>query len=30
MITDKKHKELRAGMLCVIAFDIGAMVFLSY
>jgi len=29
MMTDKKHKELRAGMLGIIAFAIGAIVFLS-
>jgi hypothetical protein len=28
-MTDKKHKELRAGMLGIIAFAIGSMVFLS-
>jgi hypothetical protein len=28
-MSDKQHKELRAGMLCIIAFAIGAMVFLS-
>jgi|TARA_R110001583_G_scaffold47552_2_gene148890 hypothetical protein len=29
MMTDKQHKELRAGMLGIIAFAIGSMVFLS-
>ena len=28
-MTEKKHKELRAGMLGIIAFAIGSMVFLS-
>ena len=28
-MTDKKHKELRAGMLGIIAFAIGSMIFLS-
>ena len=28
-MTDKKHKELRAGMLGIIAFAIGSMVFFS-
>jgi hypothetical protein len=28
-MTDKKHKEVRAGMLGIIAFAIGSMVFLS-
>jgi len=28
-MTDKQHKELRAGMLGIIAFAIGSMVFLS-
>jgi hypothetical protein len=29
MMTDEKHKELRAGMLGIIAFAIGAIIFLS-
>jgi hypothetical protein len=29
MMTENQHKELRAGMLGIIAFAIGSMVFLS-